>query len=215
VRLLRVLQEREIERIGSTETTTVDIRVIAATHRNLDAMVSNGGFRQDLLYRLKVFPILIPPLRERKSDIPALVQHFFQKKGRELGVKRPPEITQDFLDRLLSYDWPGNVRELENHIERYLILNRGEPLPLEQSTDLKPVRDSVSIDKMESPILPLDEAMKRHIQRAMRRCHGQIEGSAGVADLLKIKPNTLRARMRKLGIEYGRRRKRTAGIAEA
>jgi transcriptional regulator with GAF, ATPase, and Fis domain len=214
VRLLRVLQEREIERIGSTETTKVDIRVIAATHRNLDDMVSNGGFRQDLLYRLKVFPIVIPPLRERKSDIPALVQHFFQKKGRELGVKRLPEIMQAFLDRLLSYDWPGNVRELENHIERYLILNRREPLPPEQPKEIKPALEYVQIDKNATPILPLDKAMKRHIQKAMEHCHGQIEGSAGVANLLQIKPNTLRARMRKLGIEYGRRRKQTAGIAE-
>lgn len=214
VRLLRVLQERQIERIGSTETTKVDIRVIAATHRNLDAMVSNGGFRQDLLYRLKVFPIIIPPLRERKSDIPALAQYFFQKKGRELGVKRPPEITPDFLDRLLSYEWPGNVRELENHIERYLILNRGEPLPLEQSTQIKPVPDDAPMDNNASLIRSLDEAMKKHIQKAMKHCHGQIEGSAGVANLLKIKPNTLRARMRKLGIEYGRRRKRTAGDKE-
>lgn len=214
VRLLRVLQEREIERIGSTETTKVDIRVIAATHRNLDAMVSDGGFRQDLLYRLNVFPITIPPLRERKSDIPALVQHFFQKKGRELGVKHPPEITQDLLDRLFSYDWPGNVRELENHIERYLILNRGEPLPFEQPAEVRPVLDDTLIDNHASVILPLDEAMKRHIQKAMKHCHGRIEGSAGVADLLKIKPNTLRARMKKLGIGYGRRRKRTSGIAE-
>ncbi len=205
VRLLRVLQEREIERIGSTDTKKVDIRVIAATHRDLDAMVSNGDFRQDLLYRLKVFPIAIPPLRERKSDIPALAQYFFQKKGRELGIKRTPEITQEFLDRLLSYHWPGNVRELENLIERSLILNRGTASSFEDYLSIETVTDCLHINKPADEVLPLDEAMKRHIQKAMELCRGKIEGNAGVADLLKIKPNTLRARMRKLGIKYGKK----------
>ena len=205
VRLLRVLQKREIERIGSTGTIEVDIRVVAATHRNLEEMVAEGKFRQDLLFRLNVFPVVIPPLRDRKSDIPALVQYFFQKKGRELGVRHTPRITQDFLDRLMSYDWPGNVRELENVIERALILNRSDPVTFEDSTALPYVSESGGGGVNTGDVLLLDEAMKLHIQTALDRCGGRVEGRAGAAELLGIKPNTLRARMRKLGVPFGRK----------
>jgi transcriptional regulator with GAF, ATPase, and Fis domain len=204
VRLLRVLQEREIERVGAAETIKVDIRVIAATHRNLSAMAENDDFRKDLLFRLNVFPVTIPPLRDRKTDIPALTQHFFQKKGRELGMWQTPTISQAFLNRLMSYDWPGNVRELENFIERTLIMNRGGTLGKVPSPALSPMPEDSEKGDVASPFLTLDEAMKRHILMGMRRCGGQIEGDAGVARLLGINPNTLRARMRKLGIEFGR-----------
>jgi transcriptional regulator with GAF, ATPase, and Fis domain len=208
VRLLRVLQEKEIERVGSTKPISVDIRIVAATHRDLDAMVTDGRFRQDLLFRLRVFPVTLPPLRDRKADIPALVQHFFQVKGRELGMKHPPEITKAFLDRLMAYPWPGNVRELENHIERTLILSRGGPLRDDGTTDLLPASTPPADDDAPAPILPLDEAMKRHIEKALAHCGGRIEGDAGVAALLRIQPNTLRARMKKLGIPFGRKSNR-------
>jgi transcriptional regulator with GAF, ATPase, and Fis domain len=204
VRLLRVLQEREIERVGASQTIKVDIRVIAATNRDLSTMAKNGGFRKDLLFRLNVFPVTIPPLRDRKTDIPALVQHFFQKKGRELGMRQTPKISQAFIDGLMSYHWPGNVREFENIIERTLIMNREGALVRASSPALSHItEDSEAVD-VEGPFPTLDEAMKRHIQMGMRRCGGRIEGEAGVARLLGIKPNTLRARMRKLGIEFGR-----------
>jgi transcriptional regulator with GAF, ATPase, and Fis domain len=211
VRLLRVLQEREIERVGAAETIPVDIRIIAATHRDLNTMAENGGFRMDLLFRLNVFPVTIPPLRERKTDIPALAQHFFQKKGRELGVRQTPKISQAFLDRLICYDWPGNVRELENFIERTLIMNRGGALVRVPPPERSPITEDSAAGDDAGPFLTLDEAMKRHIQMGMRRCGGQIEGDAGVARLLGIKPNTLRARMRKLGIAFGRRRGTNSG----
>ena len=126
VRLLRVLQEKEIERVGATETTHVDIRVIAATHRNLDGLVSMGRFRQDLLFRLKVFPIVIPPLRDRKGDIPSLVQHFVRIKSLDMKLGTIPPLAPGAMDKLMDYSWPGNVRELENAVERALILSGGK-----------------------------------------------------------------------------------------
>ena len=125
VRLLRVLQEKKIDRVGGTDTVDVDIRIIAATHRNLESMVSKELFREDLYFRLKVFPITIPPLRDRTIDIPALVQHFFQKKTREMKLRTVPVLARGEIRRLMAYEWPGNVRELENAVERALILNRG------------------------------------------------------------------------------------------
>ncbi len=204
VRLLRVLQAREIERVGSMQTTRVDIRVVAATNRNLTAMAESGGFRKDLLFRLNVFPVTIPPLRDRKKDIPALAQHFFQKKGRELGMRQTPDISREFLHRLMSYDWPGNVREFENFIERTLIMNRGGAGDMVFPSADFPVQENTDAGDDPGVLPTLDEAIRRHIQRGMQRCNGQIEGDAGVARLLGIKPNTLRARMRKLGIAFGR-----------
>ena len=128
VRLLRVLQEKEIERVGGTETIQVDIRVIAATHRNLDQMLAEGRFREDIYFRLRVFPIAIPPLRLRPEDIPVLVQHFIQKKCREMKTVKIPSLAPGALDRLMLYNWPGNVRELENAVERELIVNKGSLL---------------------------------------------------------------------------------------
>lgn len=126
VRLLRVLQSREIERVGGVKTIPLDIRIIAATNRNLEEMVKHKLFREDLWFRLNVFPISIPPLRHRTSDIPALVQYFIERKAKDLKLGEIPELAAGGIDTLMSYDWPGNVRELENIVERALILHRGE-----------------------------------------------------------------------------------------
>jgi transcriptional regulator with GAF, ATPase, and Fis domain len=205
VRLLRVLQEKVIERVGGNETHDVDIRVIAASHRNLEKMLEEGSFREDLYFRLKVFPIVIPPLRKRRIDIPALAQHFIEKKSNEMGLLDIPSITSGAMDTLLAYDWPGNVRELENAIERALILAKDktinlDDLPLKADTFL----NTNHITK-ESESYKLDVVMTRHIMNILEITGGRIEGSNGAAQLLDIHPSTLRKRMKKLGIPYGRR----------
>lgn len=208
VRLLRVLQEREIERVGGSETIRVDIRIIAATHRDLEKMLSIGKFREDLYYRLRVFPIPIPPLRQRKEDIPALLQHFIQKKAREMKLTTTPGIEPGALDRLMRHSWPGNARELENAVERELIVERAgllsfreiKPGPLPNSPTFSDMTRSLADEPM-----ALDDVMTRHIRKIVRQCNGRIEGPHGAAKLLAIHPSTLRKRMRKLGIPYGRR----------
>jgi len=210
VRLLRVLQEKVIERVGGNETHEVDIRVIAASHRNLEKMLEDGSFREDLYFRLKVFPIVIPTLRNRHMDIPALVQYFIQKKSKEMGLIDIPGITADAMDALLAYDWPGNVRELENAIERALILaKRGiinfDDLPFQAGNH----PDTVNM-KRESEPYKLDAVMTKHIIKILEKAGGRIEGSNGAAQLLDIHPSTLRKRMKKLGIPYGRRAGKTS-----
>ena len=206
VRLLRVLQQKEIERVGGDRAIPVDIRVIAATHRNLESMVTENQFREDLWFRLNVFPIIVPPLRQRREDVPALARHFVAVKCRELGIAIPPAIVPDALEKLMNYGWPGNVRELENLVERELIRHRGGQLrfdsllPDEKSTKAQRVID----DKTGGPI-NLDEAMAAHISKVLIMAKGKIHGPGGAAELLGINPNTLRGRMSKLGLEYGRR----------
>jgi transcriptional regulator with GAF, ATPase, and Fis domain len=203
VRLLRVLQEKEIERVGGTESLSVDIRVIAATHRDLPHMIAQGRFREDLYFRLKVFPILIPPLRERRGDIPALVQHFLHKKSREMKLGYEPTLAAGALDRLMAYDWPGNVRELENAVERALILSQGKPLAFaDLDSSPHPVPEHVAANKDEP--LTLDQVMGRHIRNVLKMTGGKVEGKEGAAELLGLNPGTLRHRMRKLGIPFGR-----------
>ncbi|HME46122.1 MAG TPA: sigma 54-interacting transcriptional regulator [Syntrophorhabdales bacterium] len=206
VRLLRVLQEKEIERVGSTHPIKVDIRIISATHRNLEKLVAAGTFRDDLYYRLGVFPINIPPLRERKADIPALVEHFIEKKAREMGLHSVPTLVPGAIDHLMRYDWPGNVREVANVIERALIQSNGKPLVF---TDLMvppaaAAPASAAIQGLAS--LRLEEMETLHIRRMLEVTHGRIEGKNGAAALLGINPSTLRARMRKLHIPFGRKR---------
>ena len=204
VRLLRVLQEKEIERVGGTQPIDVDIRVIAATHRDLKKMIWEGRFREDLFYRLQVFPISIPPLRQRLGDIPALVHHFITKKSREMGLTVIPALAAGAIDRLNAYHWPGNVRELENTVERSLILRRGEPLHF---SDLQP-HSSEETDQVAGPLdsasLNLNTVISRHIQVVLEMTDGRVEGQGGAAELLGINPGTLRHRMRKLGIPFGR-----------
>ena len=211
VRLLRVLQEKEIERVGGGKPIRVDIRVIAATHRDLGAMMDAGQFREDLYFRINVFPVEIPPLRARKADIPALVQHFLQQKAREMGLSRPPGLSLDAMDQLMAYDWPGNVRELANTIERALITHKDKPLTFNHLrmalAQERPGRDeSADPPAYGAPsIMDLDALFTMHIRRVLEMTNGRIQGEKGAARLLGIQPNTLRARMKKLGIPFGRK----------
>lgn len=204
VRMLRVLQEKEIERIGSVRPVAVDIRLITATNRNLEEMVQARLFRQDLWFRMNVFPIIIPPLRERKEDIPEFVNYFLRKKSQEM--KRPvvPELAPGALDSLMDYHWPGNVRELENIVERALILNRGERLSFKDLFMPSGIGRKEEAARIDRDLMGLDAAMAAHIIKAVELCGGRIHGPGGAAERLGINPSTLRNRMKKLGIPFGR-----------
>ena len=201
-KLLRVLQEGEFERVGGTKTLQVDARVIAATNRDLETCVNNKEFRADLYYRLNVFPIYSPPLRERKDDIILLVNHFCKKYGLKLG-RKVNSISRQVLDTLAAYDWPGNIRELENVIERGLIVTKsnvlepGEWLPLTP----KPVE---SIDETTATSKSLSDIERQHIIDVMNQVNWKVRGDQGAARILNINPTTLEARMKKLGIERPR-----------
>jgi transcriptional regulator with GAF, ATPase, and Fis domain len=207
VRLLHVLQKKEIERVGGTSPIPVNIRIISATHRNLEEMIASGRFREDLWFRLNVFPITIPPLRQRREDVPALVHHFIDRKSMELKLTERPVLAPGALERLIACDWPGNVRELENVIERALIQNRGGVLSFETLLPLafSGGRNVVEDSGRNRSLLSLDEMNARHIRRALEIARGKINGPGGAAQILGLHPNTLRKRMNKLGIPYGRR----------
>lgn len=204
VRLLRVLQEKEFERVGGVTPIKVDVRIISATNRNLEERVKKGLFREDLYFRLNVFPIYIPPLRERKGDIPALVQHFIMKKFKEMALPDIPIIDKGAINLLMSYGWPGNVRELENIVERAIILSKGRPLDFRDilQTDL----GSDRFYEMDMQVFStLDVIEKEHIHNALRIARGKVEGKGGAAELLGMNPGTLRHRMRKLRIPFGKK----------
>jgi transcriptional regulator with GAF, ATPase, and Fis domain len=204
VRFLRVLQEKEFERVGGTSTIKGDVRVISATNRNLEEQVVRGEFREDLYFRLSVFPVSLPPLRERKGDIPVLVDHFIHKKSKEMGLRDPPRLGAGMIDRLMGHDWPGNVRELENAVERAIILAWGDDLVFPDIT----VRGSGSRQyrgqKLDSEPLRLCEVEAAHIRMVLDKCGGRVTGKGGAAELLGVNSGTLRHRMRKLGILFGR-----------
>jgi formate hydrogenlyase transcriptional activator len=206
-RLLRVLQNKEIERIGGVDTISLDIRVIAATNRDLEKMVQDGRFREDLWFRLNVFPINVPPLRERTVDIPALVQHFITQKAKELKLASIPAITPGAIELAMSYHWPGNVRELQNIIERALILNPQGPIGFENlgAAPPKPV-DRTGITAIKS--YNLDQIVAHHISSVMEITRGKVNGAGGAAELLGVNPSTLRNKMNKLGISYGKKAER-------
>jgi transcriptional regulator with GAF, ATPase, and Fis domain len=204
VRLLKVLQSKEIERVGGVKTIPLDIRIIAATNRNLEEMVNNHLFREDLWFRLNVFPILIPPLRERKADIPALIQHFISLKARELKLPAIPALSPGTIDPLMEYHWPGNVRELENVIERALILNPTGPLTFDH-LNLEQPKKTFKLREKSEEIENLDEVISRHIRRVLSITNGKVNGHNGAAVFLGINPSTLRNRMKKLGIDYGKK----------
>lgn len=200
-RLLRVLQNHEIERVGGVKALPVDIRVIAATHRDLPEMVKRGEFREDLFFRLNVFPLIVPPLRHRKQDIPALTLHFCKKIAASMKLAGGPKLMPGAMESLMAYDWPGNVRELENLVERALILFPQGPLRFD-SLFPKAFGQADSVLQESEEILPLDIVIQQHIQRALRETQGRVSGPNGAAKLLQINPNTLRKRMDKLGISY-------------
>lgn len=206
IRMLRVLQEKEIERVGGTRAIPVDIRIIAATHRNLQEMVREKQFREDLWFRINVFPIRVPPLRERKEDIPSLVYYFINKKMKQLKLPAAPELSPGAIDRLMAYHWPGNVRELENVVERELILNKGEPLTFGLLAGGEVASPQGMLAGIAAEPANLDKATALHIQRALQKANGIVHGPGGAAAILGINPSTLRSKMKKLGIPYGRKR---------
>ena len=205
MKLLRVIQNHEIERVGGTKTIKLDIRIIAATNRNLQEMVESNEFREDLWFRLSVFPIHILPLRDRKSDIPAFLQHSLKVKSKELKLRSVPILAKDAIESLMEYNWPGNIRELQNVVERELILNPEGPLTfdyLDSSSRIK--GNSRKSQKMETD--DLDELVSNHIREVLAKVNGKIHGKDGAAALLGINPSTLRNRMNKLGIEFGKKK---------
>ncbi|UKN02864.1 sigma 54-interacting transcriptional regulator [Paracrocinitomix mangrovi] len=194
-KLLRALQEGEIEKVGGQSVRTVDVRVIAATNKNLKEEVQNGQFREDLYFRLNVFPINIPPLRERTSDIPFLLEHFVNKYATK-HHKEINYISDDAMNFLKSYSWPGNVREFENTIERAIILSKDESLTF---PDIK--EDNHKKSKIGESLANLDLVMKEHILKILNDVDWVIDGDNGAAEKLGLKPSTLRDRMKKLGIK--------------
>lgn len=198
-KLLRVLQEGEFERLGNPKTMKVNVRVIAATNRNLQQAIEKKEFREDLYYRLNVFPITCPPLRERKEDIPLLVKHFCQKHEAKIG-KKISNVPSKVLDALMRYNWPGNIRELENIIERALILSQngtleyGEWIPLEKTSSSTSTLD---------PSATLEEIEKQHILETLKKTNWKVSGEKGAAKILGLNATTLEARMKKLGIKRG------------
>jgi formate hydrogenlyase transcriptional activator len=209
VKLLRVLQEREFEPVGSNRSVHVDVRIICATNRNLEESIKAGTFRSDLYYRLNVFPLEVPPLRERRSDIDQLAKFFVSRYARNLG-KKITAISEGATQKLLSYSWPGNVRELQNVIERALILSNGPVLDLEG--DLATVSASSFVSQPapelaevpyadQTPLQTLQEVERAHILAVLQQTNGVIEGANGAAKTLGMHPNTLRHRIEKLGIK--------------
>ena len=192
-KLLRVLQDGEFERVGGSKTIKVDARIIAATNRDLKQDVDKGRFREDLWYRLNVFPITTPPLRDRRDDIPVLTDHFVRRFARTLG-KPITAISPDTLTKLCQYSWPGNIRELANVIERAVINSRGSVLRL--SEDFSPEMETIT-----ASIKTLEENERDHIIQVLEDLRWRVEGDNGAARVLGINPSTLRTRMGKLGIQ--------------
>lgn len=225
VRLLRVLQDGTFERVGGQRQLHADVRIIAATHRDLQAMVADGRFRQDLWYRIAIFPVRLPPLRERLGDVPALATHFALKAARRFGTT-PIAPSPEHISLLLGYSWPGNIRELSSVMERAVILGNGRtldvatalgvgrapPVPMQPHTPppslvaplpaLGALPHPLHHPEADSPDATLDAAMVRHIEDALRRSRGRIEGPFGAALALRVNPHTLRSRMRRLGIDW-------------
>lgn len=194
-KMLRALQEKCIERVGAENITKIDVRIIAATNRNLEKEVADGRFRLDLYYRLNVFPIELPPLRERLGDIPALAAHFIQHYGKK-AAKRITGISDVALKSMMAYDWPGNIRQLENLIERGVLLAKGEIIETISLPGVKKNDASISRDIMD----PLKASERDVIIDALKKCNGRIFGAGGAAEFLNIPPTTLTSKMKKLGI---------------
>ena len=217
VRLLRILQDGHFERVGGQKSIQVDVRIVAATHRDLAQMVADSAFREDLWYRIAVFPVYLPPLRERLEDIPALAAHFAEKAAVRFGLPLV-EPSETDIEALKVYAWPGNIRELGAVLDRAALLGNGRFLDIQAALGVSlkngptasdrptgggapspPAEDSASAA---GHIAPLDTVIRRHIERALAVTSGRIEGPRGAAELLEINPHTLRSRMRKMGIDW-------------
>jgi formate hydrogenlyase transcriptional activator len=211
-KLLRVLQEQEFEPVGSSETVRVDVRIIAATNRDLSLAVKEGKFRSDLFYRLNVVPLNVPALRERRGDIPLLVTFFLQRFAKKFG-KPVKQVREDVMQQLVTYSWPGNIRELQNVIERAVVLSTGNELLLSGdfrsvgpaiATEAKPALEAapaaIAARVADEGIGSMEDAEKRHIEAALSKANWMIEGERGAAKILGMNPSTLRSRMQKLGI---------------
>ena len=212
VKFLRVLQEGEFERVGSSRSKRVDVRVIAATHHNLEQAVTEGRFRADLYYRLSVYPVHLPSLQERADDIPRLTWFFIHRHQRTLG-RHITKVPQSLIDALQQYSWPGNVRELENVVERAMIASDGDTLQLDAPLALSPRSGAQTVLSDN-----LNEVQRAHIANVLERCGWRINGTGNTAERLGIHPNTLRFRMKKLGVVCpdGRgRHQKLAGSATA
>jgi formate hydrogenlyase transcriptional activator len=197
-KLLRVLQEQEFERLGSGRTHQVDVRLVAATHRNLVEMVKGNGFRSDLYYRLNVFPVSLPPLRARREDLPALVEHFVETYARRMG-KQIEHVPPETMAALSSYQWPGNIRELQNFIERSVILSSENVL----DAPLASLKSATEVESL-GPIT-LEDAERDHIRKTLEQTRWVVAGPNGAAARLGIKRSTLYFRMQKLGISRSKK----------
>jgi len=192
VKLLRVLQEKEIERLGGNETKKIDVRVIAATNRNLEKEVAEGRFRLDLYYRLNIFPLEVPSLRDRKEDIEELASYFLKKYS-----QRVISIAPKAMEQLKQYNWPGNIRELEHLIERSALMTSGQEI---NSFEITMMDDHLRNDNR---IKTMEEMEREHILHALKACNGKVFGPGGAAEVLNLPPTTLYSKMKKLGIKQG------------
>jgi transcriptional regulator with GAF, ATPase, and Fis domain len=204
VRLLRVVQEGEVVRVGGERPIHVHVRIVAATHRDLPVMVETQAFREDLYYRLSVFPIVIPPLRDRPTDVRAFAEYFAERAADKFGL-RPVPVSDDDVRLLVAYRWPGNVREMAAVMDRAVLIGQGRELNVAAALGptTRPVVPTPAMPAeaaRPAVIEPLDVVVRHHIEAALRETHGRVEGPHGAARLLRINPHTLRARMRKLAI---------------
>jgi transcriptional regulator with GAF, ATPase, and Fis domain len=209
VKILRVMQEREFDRVGGTRTIQVDTRIIAATNRDLETEVKKGQFRQDLFFRLNVIPVRVPPLSERKEDIPELVDHFIRKYAPGMN-RRINRVDPKAMERLMRYDWPGNIRELENVVERALVLGTGEVLRFDKQLlgEAQPTRSEGE------KLTTLEDHERRYILKVLEATGGVVSGERGAAKVLGMKPTTLQSRMKKLGIQPTRQYSVVSGRGE-
>jgi transcriptional regulator with GAF, ATPase, and Fis domain len=206
VRLLRVVQEGEVVRVGGERPVRVKVRIVAATHRDLPAMVEAQTFREDLYYRLSVFPIVIPPLRDRPGDIRAFAEYFAERAANRFGVKAVPVSDED-MRVLAEYRWPGNVREMAAVMDRAVLIGQGRTLNVAAALGQNAPTGLAAATRGPDPsphvmVDPLDTVIKRHIEVALAATHGRVDGPHGAARLLRINPHTLRARMRKLQVNW-------------
>jgi transcriptional regulator with GAF, ATPase, and Fis domain len=198
VKLLRALQEKEIERVGGATTIKTNVRIIAATNRNLEELMAEGRFRSDLYYRLNIFPIQLPPLRERREDIPLLTSHFIYRFAKKMG-RKISTISNRAMQELLQYNWPGNIRELEHLIERSILLVSGDTI--QQIQLPSPSSNKTLPDKADMVIKTIDVNERDHILSILKYCKGKISGAGGAADLLGVPASTLHSKMKRLGIK--------------